>query len=109
MVLSDEEVINYADGIGLHFYFNFECPIEFLNFATNNVANSTKELFKLATEASNGMYDVLKLMSVLVFCFFLAYLYDVGIDAAIIELGSWTRGDRYLKDIIGVSIDVLID
>lgn len=51
-------MINYADGIGLHFYFNMACPIEFLNFATNNVANSTKELFKLATEASNGMYDV---------------------------------------------------
>lgn len=56
MVLSDEEVINYADGIGLHWYTDDFTLASFLNLATNNVADSSKELFRLATEACNGMY-----------------------------------------------------
>lgn len=85
LVLSDEDVINYADGIGIHWYMNALVPQDFLNFASNNVANSTKELFRLGTEACNG------------------YQYDLGLDESAVELGSWKRGDLYLKDIIVVS------
>lgn len=85
VVLADEDVVNYVDGIGLHWYYNIIVPTEFLKFASNNVANSTKVLFKLATEASNG------------------FLYGLT-DDSYIELGSWTRGDRYLKDILVVSL-----
>lgn len=62
VALADEDVVNYVDGIGLHWYLNNVIPTEFLNFASNNVANSTKVLFKLATESSNGMQDVVTLM-----------------------------------------------
>lgn len=49
-VLSDLEVLQYVDGIGIHWYTNFFLPSWFLLIA----ANPNKDLMRIATEACIG-------------------------------------------------------
>lgn len=55
-MLSDSEVIKYADGIGVHWYTDKIVPASFLDFASS----SEKKLFRLGTEACAGKYSQIK-------------------------------------------------
>lgn len=95
-VLSDLEVLQYVDGIGIHWYTNFFLPSWFLLIA----ANPNKDLMRIATEACIG-----KLFKN--FNFFLTYLWMIPDSltafGVVVDLGSWNRGERYINDIMNVS------
>ncbi|XP_066156502.1 lysosomal acid glucosylceramidase-like [Euwallacea fornicatus] len=83
-VLSDPEVVDYVDGIAVHWYWNRFLPLSWTyNFLPSSFegSSSTKELFLLSTEACNGFGNI------------------VGIESSV-EFGSWTRGQMYVTDII---------
>lgn len=48
-VLSDEEVVEYADGVGFHWYSDYMVVPGYFT-----ILNNTKELFRIGTEAANG-------------------------------------------------------
>ncbi|XP_076260698.1 putative glucosylceramidase 3 [Rhynchophorus ferrugineus] len=75
-VLSDDDALNYIDGIGLHWYSDILIPPSSIEFAKSD----KKDLFILGTEACNG------------------YIRILGIHA--VELGSWLRGMNYLNNIL---------
>ncbi|XP_066249139.1 lysosomal acid glucosylceramidase-like [Euwallacea similis] len=84
LVLSDPEVVDYADGIALHWYWNFFIPFSLIYDllpSSFNGSSSKKELFLLSSEACNGFMNI------------------VGLESSV-KLGSWTRGQMYVTDII---------
>ncbi|KAL1502271.1 hypothetical protein ABEB36_007437 [Hypothenemus hampei] len=82
-ILSDEETVNYIDGIGVHWYTDFIIPPEFLIYASSQY----KDLFVLSTEAC---------------------IDSVTNQGVVVDFGSWHRGERYLDDIMDdLSYDVI--
>ncbi|CAG9763952.1 unnamed protein product [Ceutorhynchus assimilis] len=76
LVLTDEEVVKYADGVGVHFYTDFFVPGSFLDL----VEVEGKSLFRLATEGCAGSAHIF------------------GLTEAV-DLGSWSRAETYLSSI----------
>ncbi|XP_048525973.1 lysosomal acid glucosylceramidase-like [Dendroctonus ponderosae] len=74
-VISDSDVLAYADGIAVHWYTDFITSASLLDFASSD----DKDLFRLGTEACIDPTT------------------DLGVT---IDLGSWARGERYFKSII---------
>lgn len=75
-ILSDEDVLQYVDGVGIHWYVDLTTPASVIEDAYND----NKELFALATEACNGYIRITDIIKA-------------------VELGSWTRGVNYINDI----------
>ncbi|XP_048519086.1 putative glucosylceramidase 4 [Dendroctonus ponderosae] len=78
-VISDSDVLAYADGIAVHWYTDFITSASLLDFASSD----DKDLFRLGTEACIDPTT------------------DLGVT---IDLGSWARGERYFKSIIEVNV-----
>ncbi|XP_076257707.1 lysosomal acid glucosylceramidase-like [Rhynchophorus ferrugineus] len=76
VVLSDEEVLEYIDGVGVHWYTDFFIPASFLNYAKSD----KKDLFVIGTEASNGFLKFFNLIPH-------------------VMLGNWARGVNYINNI----------
>jgi len=76
-VLSDDGVIQYADGVAVHWYTDASTPAEFLDF----IQSDKKDLFRLATEACAGFMAIVDL--------------DIPVN-----LGSWDRAEQYMESII---------
>ncbi|XP_060535919.1 lysosomal acid glucosylceramidase-like [Cylas formicarius] len=74
--LSNDDVVGYLDGVGIHWYSDTVIPPIALSLAST----SKKDLFKLSTEACNG------------------FLHAQGLEPAV-QIGSWDRGVAYIKDI----------
>lgn len=53
-LLYDEDVVSYADGIGFHWYSDFISTGNYFRILETKVGNTTKELFRIGTEAANG-------------------------------------------------------
>ncbi|GBP43697.1 Glucosylceramidase [Eumeta japonica] len=74
MIKSDNRVLDYIDGVAVHFYWDNIVPSATLKFVTDNYPSK----FLLATEACEGTLP-----------------WDKGV-----KLGSWSRAENYVKDII---------
>ncbi|KAJ9601521.1 hypothetical protein L9F63_000264 [Diploptera punctata] len=74
-LMSDEEVASYIDGIGVHWYWDSWFPACLLGWTHQNFPDK----FILATEASVG---------------------DKPWDFEKVKIGSWTRGEWYMEDIL---------
>ncbi|CAK1590498.1 unnamed protein product [Parnassius mnemosyne] len=68
------EVLDYIDGIALHFYYDTSTPVQVLK----NLQRRYPELFVIATEACRGNLP----------------------NEKVVDLGSWERAEAYIKDII---------
>ncbi|XP_060534930.1 lysosomal acid glucosylceramidase-like [Cylas formicarius] len=75
--LSNDDVVNYLDGVGIHWYSDNAIPPSALELAST----SKKDLFKLSTEACTGFAHFLEM------------------EPAVL-LGSWERGVSYIEDIL---------
>ncbi|CAG5024581.1 unnamed protein product [Parnassius apollo] len=69
------EVMDYIDGLAVHFYYDKSTPVQTLK----DLHGRYPELFVIATEACNGYLPT---------------------DKKRVDLGSWERGEDYIKDII---------
>ncbi|PSN48919.1 hypothetical protein C0J52_03477 [Blattella germanica] len=74
-LMSDEEVASYIDGVAVHWYWDFMFPASLLERTHNNFPDK----FILATEACVG---------------------DKPWDFEKVKLGSWSRGELYMEDIL---------
>lgn len=52
--MSDEDVVKYADGVGYHWYSDYIIQGAYFKIIDVKVGNTTKELFRIGTEAANG-------------------------------------------------------
>ncbi|CAG5024569.1 unnamed protein product [Parnassius apollo] len=69
------KVLDYIDGLAVHFYFDTSTPVQTLK----DLHERYPELFVIATEACRG---------------------NLPTDEKRVDLGSWERGEDYIKDII---------
>ncbi|XP_049820602.1 putative glucosylceramidase 4 [Aethina tumida] len=81
-ILENDEVVQWVDGVGLHWYEDWLLP----DSLVENAKSSKKDLFLLGTEACNG------------------YMYKMGLDKSV-KLGSWNRAEDYINNIMKVNVD----
>lgn len=53
-ILENDEVVQWVDGVGLHWYEDWLLPDSLIE----NAKSSKKDLFLLGTEACNGMFNI---------------------------------------------------
>ncbi|VVC33980.1 Glycosyl hydrolase family 30, TIM-barrel domain,Glycoside hydrolase family 30,Glycosyl hydrolase [Cinara cedri] len=75
MLMSDKECAKYIDGVAIHWYLDFIVPVKVLN----EVHKEFGDKIIINTEASQG---------------------DKPWDFVKVQLGSWTRAENYVNDII---------
>nr|CAD7603336.1 unnamed protein product [Timema genevievae] len=75
IVMSDEKAASYIDGVAVHWYWDGLFPASLLDYTHD----SHPDKFLLATEACVG---------------------DKPWEFTKVDLGSWTRGEAYMEDII---------
>ncbi|CAH0546585.1 unnamed protein product [Brassicogethes aeneus] len=75
LTIENEDVIQFIDGVGVHWYLDDLLPTSWLKYTKS----SKKELFLLGTEACNGYRHI---------------------NSKSVELGSWHRAENYIKNIL---------